>query len=57
MASKPLIDQRRLDFWLIRDGLQDVVVSADIKPSIKSDHSAISLLIDGVGDSELGPSF
>ena len=37
--------------------MQDDVVSVDIKPSIKSDHSAITLLINGVDDSERGPSF
>ena len=51
------IIQRRLDFWLIRDVLQDDVVSGDIKPSIKSYHSAITLLINGVDDSERGSSF
>ena len=57
MASKTPIIQRRLDFWLISDGLQDDVASVDLKPSIKSDHSAITLLINGVGDCERGPSF
>ena len=55
--QKTPIIQRRLDFWLISDGLQDDVVSVDIKPSIKSDHSATALLINGVGDGERGPSF
>ena len=55
--QKTPVIQRRLDFWLISDGLQDDVVSVDIKPSIKSDHSAITLLINGVDDSERGPRF
>ena len=57
--QKTPIIQRRLDFWLINDGLQDDIVSADIIPSIKSDHSAITLSINGVhvDDSERGPSF
>ena len=55
--QKTPIIQRRLDFWLISDVLQDDVVSVDIKPSIKSDHSLITLLINGVDDSERGPSF
>ena len=55
--QKTPIIQRRLDFWLISDVLQDHVVSVDIKLSIKSDHSAITLLINGVDDSERGPSF
>ena len=46
-----------LDFWLVNDGLQDDIVSADIIPSIKSDYSAITLSINGVDDSERGPSF
>ena len=46
--QKTPIIQRRLDFWLISDGLQDDVASVDIKPSIKSDHSAITLLIEGL---------
>ena len=37
---------------MISDGLQDDVASVDKKPAIKSDHSAITLLINGVGDSE-----
>ena len=45
------------DFWLVNDGLQDDIVSADIIPSIKSDYSAITLSINGVDDSERGPSF
>ena len=54
--KNPII-QRRLDFWLVNDGLQDDIVSADIIPSIKSDHSAITLSINGVDDSGRGPSF
>ena len=55
--QKTPIIQRRLDFWLISDGLQDDVASVLIKPSIKSDHSAITLLINGVGDCKRGLSF
>ena len=55
--QKTPIIQRRLHFWLVNDGLQDDIISADIIPSIKSDHSAITLLINGVDDSERGPSF
>ena len=42
---------------MINDSLQDDVVSVDIKPSIKWDHSAITLLINGAGDGERGRSF
>ena len=55
--QKTPVIQRCLDLWLISNGLQDDVVSVDIKPSIESDHSAITLLINGVDDSERGPSF
>ena len=41
---------------MIREGLHDDVVSVDIKPSIKSDHSEITLPINDVGDGERGPS-
>ena len=37
--------------------MQDDIVSADIVPPIKSDYSAITLSINGVDDSERGPSF
>ena len=49
--QKTPIIQRCLDFWLVNNGLQDDIVSADITPSIKSDHSAITLSINSVGDS------
>ena len=39
------------------DSLQDDIVSVDIIPSIKSDHSAITLSINGMDDSKRGPSF
>ena len=37
--------------------MQDDIVSVDIIPSIKSDHSAITLSINGIDDSKRGPSF
>ena len=40
-----------------KDSLQDDIVSVDIIPSIKSDHSAITLSINGIDDSKRGPSF
>ena len=52
----PLI-QRRLDFWLISDSLQDDINKADIKTAIKRDHSAITLDIDSISDTRHGPSF
>ena len=54
--KKPII-QRRLDYWLVSDSLQDDIDSVDIKTSIKSDHSAIRLSIKGLDDLEKGPNF
>ena len=45
-GQKTPIIERRLDFWLVNDGLQDDIVSADKISSIKSDHSAITLSIN-----------
>lgn len=42
--KKPVV-QRRLDFWLVDDALQEDVDQIAIVPSIKSDHSAILLLL------------
>ena len=42
---------------LISDTLQEDVEAADIIPSPKSDHSAITLSFSGVDDSKRGPSF
>ena len=53
--TKPLI-QRRLDFWLISDICQDEVEQVKIIPSIKSDHSAITLLFNGIEEQRHGPS-
>ena len=49
--------QRRLDFWLISSSTQEDVESVDILPAIKSNHSAIKLLIKGIEDQRHGPSF
>jgi len=43
----PII-QRRIDFWLVSDDLQDDVKKAEIIPAIKSDHSAISLSVNSL---------
>ena len=55
--QKSPIIQRRLDFWLVSDTLQEDVESVEIIPSIKSDHSAITLALNGIDDSKGGPSF
>ena len=53
--TKPLI-QRRLDFWLISVICQDEVEQVKIIPSIKSDHSAFTLLFNGIEEQRHGPS-
>ena len=53
--KKPFI-QQRLDYWLISDYLQDFIEEVDIIPSIKSDHSAITLQINSIEDKGRGPS-
>ena len=53
--KRPLI-QRRLVHWLISDCLLDIIEHTDIIPSIKSDHSAITLQINSIEDQVRGPS-
>ena len=48
--------QRRLDFWLISDICQDEVEQVKIIPSIKSDHSAITLRFNGIEEQRYGAS-
>ncbi len=52
----PLI-QCRLDYWLISDSMFDKVTNADIIPSIRSDHSAITLEFQNIPNLRKGPSF
>ena len=47
---------RHLDFWLIIDNLQEDIKQVKIGPSLKSDHSSISLEIDSVVDPKHGPA-
>ena len=54
--KNPII-QRRLDYWLISDSLQDDVAKIDIVTAIKTDHSAVFLEIDSLADHPRGPSF
>ena len=44
--KSPLI-QRRLDYWLINNDLQEDVESVEIITVIRSDHSAIALSVKG----------
>lgn len=54
--SNPLI-QSRLDYWLISDGMQDLIKKVDIRPAIKTDHSAIFLSLDKINTQPHGPSY
>ena len=54
--KNPII-QRWLDFWLVSNDLQEDIESVDILPSIKSDHSAIVLSINGIDENNRGPNF
>ena len=54
--KRPII-QRRLDYWLISDSLQDDVAKVDIVTAIRTDHHAIALEIDSLNDQQRGPSF
>ena len=55
--QKTPVIQRRLDFWLVSNGMQEDIDNVDVIPSLKSDHSAIVLSINGIENSPLGPSF
>lgn len=49
--------ERRLDFWLVDNDLQEEIDQANIIPSIKTDYSAILLSINRIGEQVCGPSF
>jgi len=55
--QKNPIVQRRLDFWLITSSFQEEVENVDIIPAIRTDHSAISMHINGIEEIRRGPSF
>jgi len=52
----PMI-QRRLDFWLVSNAMQEDIDYVDVISSLKSDHSAIVLSINGIEIRSRGPSF
>ena len=56
--NNPLI-QRRLDFWLTSSNLQEEIENVDIVPAIRTDHSAITLSVNGihVDETAKGPSY
>ena len=47
----------RLDFWLVSDSLFDSVHSVDIEPSVRSDHSAISLTLKSLNSNKKGKGY
>ena len=54
--SQPLV-QCRLDYWLISDSLFDSVTDTDIVPSIRSDHSGITLKFRSIAPVHNKPGF
>ena len=54
--KSPLI-QRRLDYWLTSNDLQEDVESVELTTAIRSDHSAITLSVNGLDENERVPSF
>ncbi len=55
-SGTPLIFSR-LDFWLVSSYLSPFVNTCEIKPSIKTDHSIISLRLQGSLWQKRGPGF
>ena len=53
---KTPLKQRRLDYFLISDQLQDQIDQVDIIPSIQSDHSTLKQKVCGTKRSSKGPS-
>ena len=52
----PLI-QCRLDYWLISDTLYNTATHIDIIPSVRSDHSAITIKFQSIQNTTRGPTF
>ena len=55
--SKTPFKQRRLDYFLISDSLQDLVNAIEIIPSVQSDHSALKMKISSSTEGSKGPSY
>ena len=54
---KPPFQQRRLDYFLISDSLQDLVNEIEIIPSVQSDHSALKMKISSLTEGSNGPLY
>ena len=46
-----------MDFWLISSSVQEEVEDVDIIPAMRTDHSAITMHINGIEETGRGPSF
>ena len=57
MAKIYPFKQRRLDYFLISDSLQDSISSISISPSVQSDYSTIVLKISPVKEHIKGASY
>ena len=57
VETKNPVVQRRLDFWLITSSIQEEVENVGIIPAIRTDHSAISMHINGIEETGRDPSF
>ena len=55
--NKNPFKQRRLDFFLISDSLQELVVDSKIIPSVQSDHLAIVLKVSPTNEGERGRTY
>lgn len=54
-SQSELLIFSRLDYWLTSNSLSDDVSSVDIIPSTKTDHSAIVIEFQDLGDKAKGP--
>ena len=55
--NKNPFKQRKLDFFLISDSLQELVVDGKIIPLVQSDHSAVVLKLSPTNEGERGRSY
>ena len=56
-CRKTPFEQRRLDYFLVSDQLQNQIDHVDIIPSIQSDHSTLKLKVCGTKHSLKSPSY
>ena len=54
---KTPVKQKRLDYFLISDSLQDLVNAIKVIPSVQSDHSALKIKISSLTEGSKGPSY